>query len=188
MEYCWPVQSMGEPLWCTCQLPKVTGSYRRPSGGYWGPIGSSGCHSSDCTTGGTDNTRSVGTKLVGPDCGPWWEIPDKYRAPDGQLLQDTDVNGEPPYIHRTRSTEPVTPCTVVRTTPPGKCSENKTMVLFWRCLIYGKYKFLLFHRIEYHKRCLCKKKLYLSFGDMTVPSNMQQCIVPVTLTYKGDFC
>ena len=34
-------------------------------------------------------------------------------------------------------------------------------------------KLLLFHRIEYPKRCLCKKCelfIWLSFCDMTVPS------------------
>ena len=43
-------------------------------------------------------------------------------------------------------------------------------------------QFLLFHRIEYPKRCLWKKIIWLSFGDMTVPSK-KQCTVPVTLTF-----
>ena len=49
-------------------------------------------------------------------------------------------------------------------------------------------QFLLFHRIEYPKRCLWKKIeifLWLSFCDTT--TFKKQCTVPVTLTYVGKF-
>ena len=52
-------------------------------------------------------------------------------------------------------------------------------VKYWRIFFVTSFlcslKFLLFHRIEYHKRCLCKKNLWLSFCDNFV-------IVPVKLT------
>ena len=52
-------------------------------------------------------------------------------------------------------------------------------------------KFLLFHRIEYPKRCLWKKIeifLWLSFCDMTVPSKSNvPSLWPWPLTYEGHF-
>ena len=62
-------------------------------------------------------------------------------------------------------------------------------VLFVTSFLYSL-QFLLFHRIEYPKRCLPKKIenfLWLSFCDMTVPSKSNiPSLWPWPLTYEGQ--
>ena len=63
-------------------------------------------------------------------------------------------------------------------------------VFFVTSFLYSL-QFLLFHRIEYPKRCLFKKIenfLCLSFCDMTVPSKSNVPFLwPWPLTYEGQY-